>query len=118
MLEAARAHISDPTAIFTDAAQLDQAADYSFASGIFNVRFEEPVERWRDYVLATLRNMHEFSRCGFAFNLLTSYVDWKEDHLYYADPCFFFDFCKREFSRKVSLLHDTSLWEWTMIVRR
>jgi hypothetical protein len=59
----------------------------------------------------------ERSRRGFAFNLFTTYVDWKEDHLYYGDPGFFFDFCKRELSRSVALLHDYPLWEWTMVVR-
>ena len=68
--------------------------------------------------LATLDNLNAFSRKGFAFNLLTSYVDWKEGHLYYADPLFFFDYCKKKFSGRVALLHDYPLWEWTMLIRK
>lgn len=97
---------------------LSAAADYSFASGIFNVRLERDEESWQGYVLETLDRMHEHSEKGFAFNLLSSYVDYREDHLYYGDPCFFFDHCKRRYSRYVTLLHDYPLWEWTMLVRR
>jgi len=39
-------------------------------------------------------------------------------HLYYGDPCFFFDHCKRRYSRQVALLHDYGLYEFTIIVRK
>ena len=60
--------------------------------------------------------MNEKSLKGFAFNCLTSYVDYKEDHLYYGNPLFFFDFCKKNFSKYVTLIHDYKLYEWTMLV--
>jgi hypothetical protein len=59
----------------------------------------------------------EKSRLGFAFNLLTTFVDFRADGLFYADPCAFFRFCKQEISPDVVLLHDYPLYEWTMIVR-
>ena len=62
--------------------------------------------------------MAEQSRIGFSFNLLTSYVDWEEDHLYYGDPGVFFEYCKRKHSRFVTLLHDYPLYEWTIAVRK
>lgn len=98
-------------------AALDKIADYSFASGIFNVRLEQGDEAWREHVLVTIANMAECSSRGFAFNLLSTYVDYREDHLYYGDPLFFFDHCKRTFSRYVTLLHDYPLYEWTITVR-
>lgn len=103
---------------FSAAPTLEADADFGFASGIFNVRFDIEEGLWRDFVLGTMDNMNAYCRRGFAFNILTSYVDWREDHLYYADPCFFFDYCKRHYSRRVALLHDTELYEWTMIVRK
>ena len=93
-------------------------ADFTIASGIFNVKFSENDEAWMQYILKTLENMNHFSKYGFSFNVLTSYVDFKRDHLYYADPCFFFDYCKKNFSRWVSLYHDYPLWEWTIVVRK
>lgn len=97
---------------------IDQEADYSFASGIFNVRLQESESNWQSHIEQTLANMFEHSTRGFAFNLLSTYVDYREPHLFYGDPSYFFDFCKRRFSRYVSLLHDYPLFEWTMIVRK
>ena len=94
-------------------------ADYSVASGIFNVRLDQSDADWREYIVRTLEQMAATSRKGFAFNCLTSYSD--ADHmrpdLYYADPCWLFDLCKRRFSRNVALLHDYDLYEFTMLVR-
>ncbi len=98
--------------------KLNTIADYSFVSGIFNVRFEGNDDSWRKFIEETLKDLDKNSNKGFAFNVLTSYVDYKEPHLYYADPLYFFDFCKRNFSKKVSLLHDYDLWEWTIIVKK
>jgi hypothetical protein len=51
---------------------------------------------------------------------LTSYSD--EDkmraHLYYTDPTWAFDLCKRRYSRHVALLHDYGLYEFTILVRK
>jgi SAM-dependent methyltransferase len=94
-------------------------ADYTVASGIFNVKLDVPVDEWREYVVSTLETIAGLSVQGFAFNMLTSYsdADKMRDDLYYGDPRFFFDLCKREYSRHVALLHDYGLYEFTMIVR-
>lgn len=93
-------------------------ADYTFVSGIFNVKFDAKEDEWVEFVKKTLRNMNKYSKKGFSFNLLTSYVDYRKEDLYYADPSYFFDYCKKSFSKKVSLLHDYDLWEWTIIVKK
>jgi hypothetical protein len=64
--------------------------------------------------------MDRAGRKGFAFNCLTSYSDPERmrDDLYYGDPCYYFDLCKRLYSPQVSLLHDYGLWEFTIIVRK
>jgi SAM-dependent methyltransferase len=94
-------------------------ADYSVASGIFNVKLDASDEAWQSHVLATLDRLHELSTHGFAFNMLTSYSDrhLMRPDLYYADPAFVFDHCKRRYSRHVALLHDYGLWEFTILVR-
>lgn len=101
-----------------DSPELNKSADYSFASGIFNVRFEENEKKWLEYIKRTLANINNFSSKGFAFNLLSTYVDYRKEHLFYGDPLFFFDYCKKEFSPYVSLLHDYPLFEWTITVRK
>ena len=97
-----------------------EVTDYCVASGIFNVRLDRPEADWRLHVERTLEVMNDASRLGFAFNCLTSYsdADRKRDYLFYADPCEFFDLCKRRFSRQVALLHDYGLYEFTILVRK
>jgi SAM-dependent methyltransferase len=95
-------------------------ADYTVASGIFNVRLDVPARDWQEYMLLTIRQMSDLSYKGFAFNALTSYSDPQHvrPDLYYANPCFLFDYCKRNFSKQVALLHDYGLYEFTIIVRK
>jgi SAM-dependent methyltransferase len=95
---------------------LDRDVDYVFVSGTFNVRLSAPDDVWAGYIRSTLRALHARARRGLAFNLMTTWVDWRAEDLFYADPAEWFTFCRRELSRDVSLQHDYPLYEWTMIV--
>lgn len=94
--------------------------DFTVASGIFNMKLAARSSDWTDYVLRTLDRFDRLSRSGFSFNLLTSYSDPERmrPDLYYADPCFYFDQCKRRYSRNVALLHDYGTYDFTIIVRK
>lgn len=103
---------SDPSALVL--------ADYTVASGIFNVRMEFSDEAWLSYMLNTLDNLNLLSDKGFAFNALTKYSDaeFMRSDLYYADPTMLFDYCKTKYSKYVALLHDYPLYEFTIFVRK
>jgi SAM-dependent methyltransferase len=117
--EALALHPGEPPGAFRFGELAGESADYVVASGIFNVKQGTPDEVWRDYLVASLREMAGAARRGFAFNALTGYSDpeRRRPDLYYADPCWFFDHCKRHYSRHVSLLHDYGLYEFTILVR-
>ena len=97
-------------------------ADYLLAGSIFNNKFEAENEPWLQFILATLRRMNDLCVRGFSFNMLTRYSDEERmaqrPDLYFGDPLFFFDFCKRSFSRNVALLHDYGLYDFTILVRK
>ena len=116
----ARAEDLHPHSSFvTEEGELRQA-DYTVASGIFNVRLKTPETEWKKYILAVLETMNSLSKSGFAFNILSKYSDaeFMRSHLYYADPLFFFDHFKTNYSRFVTLLHDYPLYEFTILVRK
>jgi SAM-dependent methyltransferase len=120
MIEAARARYGAlPDCRFESNRAAVEPAMYTVASGIFNVKQDASDEEWRGYVHETIADLRRLSTRGFAFNALTSYSDpgRKRPDLYYADPLELFDYCKRHVSRFVSLLHDTPLYEFTLIVR-
>lgn len=121
MIASARAaHTSSSDVSFVDRSADLPAADYTIASGILNVRLDTAIDQWEQYVLETLDSIDRLSEKGFAFNALTKYSDpeFMRDTLYYADPSWLFDYCKRKFSRFVALLHDYPLYEFTLIVRK
>jgi SAM-dependent methyltransferase len=120
LLKAREIHKDRPYCTFTSLESELSPADYAVESGIFNIRLEYSYNEWTGYVIQTLQKMNNLSRKGFAFNMLTSYSDppYMKPHLYYADPCYYFDYCKRNFSRNVSLLHDYNLYDFTILVKR
>jgi SAM-dependent methyltransferase len=94
--------------------------DYVVASGIMNVRQETPEKVWEEFVIHTINELNKYSTKGFAFNVLTKYSDkeYMKNNLYYADPAYLFDYCKRNFSKHVALLHDYPLYEFTILVKK
>lgn len=91
-------------------------ADFSLVSGTFNVKFDVPSQDWESYVHAKLIELGNMSRLGFAFNLLSTKVDWQEPNLFYANPGDFINFVQENISGRVILFHDAPLFEWTMVV--
>ena len=94
--------------------------DYVIASGVFNVCGEQAFETWTKYVVDSFDRFNDLSRKGFASNFLTKYsdADKMRADLYYADPLYLFDYCKRNFSKNVALLHDYRIYDFTILVRK
>jgi len=113
-----RAGARDRSTFTTDSARLERA-DYVVASGVFNVKLESDAKVWEAYMHQTVDTLASLATRGFAFNALTSYSDpeKRRDNLYYADPRYWFDHCKRTYSRFVTLFHDYPLYEFTILVR-
>ena len=98
----------------------ESIANYSVASGIFNVKLNAKNHDWLNYIKYTIDIMNQKSNKGFAFNCLTSYSDRDKmrNDLYYADPSFLFDYCKKKYSKNVAILHDYDLYEFTVLIRK
>lgn len=118
--QAGHIHQDKPFCTFTHQVEQLTQADYVVESGIFNIRLDYDEAAWRDYVIETLDRMNSLSGKCFAFNMLTSYSDpeYMKPHLYYADPRFYFDYCKLHYSKNVALLHDYNLYDFTILVRK
>ncbi|MGV7224163.1 MAG: class I SAM-dependent methyltransferase [Nitrospinales bacterium] len=104
---------------FTSNADELCSADFTIACGVFNLKFDADPLTWIDYILDSLLSIARISKLGFGFNMLTKYsdADKMRPDLYYGDPLYFFDYCKRQFSRNVALLHDYELYDFTILVR-
>src|SRR3954454_3918281 len=111
-------HIAEAT--FTSDWESVAPTDFVVASGVFNVRLDVSNGVWQEYVSDTLAALNAKATLGWSVNFLTSYSDddRKRPDLYYADPAMIFDWCKRNASRSVCLLHDDELYEFTIGVLR
>ena len=69
---ARRRHRGKPKTRFTVARTLPRPADYTVASGIMNVKLDQPLDLWENFVRTTLEDMHRSSRLGFAVNFMTT----------------------------------------------
>ena len=120
MIEEATKHLTPDGRAFTTKESDLAPADYVVANGIFNKKQDIPDERWRQYMEEIVDRFDRLSLIGFAFNVLTLYsdVDRRRPDLHYADPNYWFDRCKRKYSKHVALLHDYPLWEFTILVRK
>jgi hypothetical protein len=95
-------------------------ADYSIASGIFNVKLKYSNSKWLSYILNSLRQLNLKSKKGFSFNILTKQADkvYMKNHLYYADPLFLYDYCIQHFSKSVTLKQNYNLYEFTILIKK
>jgi len=86
-----------------------------FSGGLY-LPGKVPQNEWIEFVYAIINKMWEMSNIGISFNLLTTYSDYKNNHLFYVDPTEMFNYCVNNFSRFVKLDHTYPLYEWTISV--
>jgi ubiquinone/menaquinone biosynthesis C-methylase UbiE len=102
-----------PEATFFATANLtqfaDESHDYVFMSGLFNFRIADNVA----FLHEMMRQSFRIARRGVAFNLLGSYVDFREEHLFYYREEEVFAFAK-SLTRFVNLRADYPLHEFTV----
>ena len=79
-----------------------EAFDYIFISGVFNNKIENNEGYYQDY----LRILWERTRKGLAFNMMSAYVDYYDDDLFYEKPEKVFSFVKQNLSPYVVLRND------------
>lgn len=120
MLNQAKKTYADLKANWISKLNTEDKFDYVLASGVFTLKMKWDNKSFEQYFFEKLNELNSISKKGFAFNCLTTYSDrhLMRDYLYYADPLKVFDYCKKNFSRHVSLIHDYPKYEFTIIVRK
>jgi SAM-dependent methyltransferase len=105
-------------ALFEVAAQSPRAADYSVASGIFNVKLSVAKERWIRFVQHSLDGIHATSSKGFAVNFLASLPQGTRGkaELYRTDAKTWAAFCRERYQAKVEILATYGMREFTLLV--
>ncbi len=83
--------------------------DYVFSSGILNHKIQDNMA----FARTLITKCFEYATKGAAINMMTSYVDFRDDYLYYYSPEEIFSFVK-SLTRFAALRHDYALYEFTI----
>jgi SAM-dependent methyltransferase len=120
MIEAARHRWKrTPCAAFAVGSECGGKADYSVASGVFNVRLGSPVTAWESYVESILSDLHASSRIGFSANFMSPLADETAgENLYRVEPERWIGFCTDKLGCDVERISGYGLPEFTLLVRR
>jgi SAM-dependent methyltransferase len=119
MVSAARAlHGRRRNARFECAAAPSRVADYTVASGTFNVRLARSDADWRRFVAATLHQIASTTRLAFAVNFIDAErAGGMPPELYCADPREWSDWCSSELGWTATVLRGYGLREFTLQCR-
>ena len=98
---------------------IPRQADYSVASGIMNVKLDQPMRFWALFVRTTLEAMCRTSRIGFAVNFMEApHPDAPPDQLYCPPPEQWAGFCQDSLRCAVTLVSGYGMREYTLLARR
>ncbi len=94
--------------------------DHLMVCGVFNNIMEDNDKFMKKLLLKT----YAAAEKAVSFNMMSTYVEFFDENLYYFDPVYVFDFCKKELSPLVVLKHDYVLgskgfpYEFTIHVKK
>ena len=108
-----------PDAGFIQATRPSRVADYSVASGIFNVQLDQPTDLWEAFIATTLRDLRAASRRGFAVNLMAPPAADQPPRpgLYRTAPDAWVRYCEETLGGGVTVLDAYGMREFTLLVR-
>lgn len=118
MVAACRDRVTDPRAKFLRKMWATKTADYSFASGTYNLNGSADEDDWRGYVEASLKQLWDKSNKALAFNMLRRDSDDQYPGLYYIDPEDMRCFLKKTLSESVEIFDERPLPDVTYFVRK
>jgi SAM-dependent methyltransferase len=121
MVDAARSrwgHV--PQTRFETASASLRMADYSIASGLFNVRLHHADTDWDPWVARTLRSLHAGSQIGFAVNFLSPPQPGESSPPALYRPAIeqWKSFCENDLESTVEPITGYGMREYTLLVRR
>ncbi len=104
-------------ATFSIGSECPDLADYSLASGVFNVKLDWPVEAWESYVKSILIDLRAKSRRGIAVNFMLPLDEPDSEHrLYRTLPDRWINLLE-ELGCSVEQISDYGLREYTLLAR-
>ncbi|MDD4914447.1 MAG: class I SAM-dependent methyltransferase [Methylococcales bacterium] len=99
-----------------DEQSLIPSHDYVLMNGVFNYKGDHSIEQMWDYCRQMLLKANTIATKGFAFNVVSKYVDWERDDLFHLSFDQLAAFLDEKISRNFIFRHDYGLFEYTIYV--
>jgi SAM-dependent methyltransferase len=90
--------------------------DYIILNGLFNSKRQHSFDDMFAYMLRLITATFAKARAGIAFNVMTKYVDWERDDLFYVRLDDMARVVVRDLSRHFVIRHDYGAFEYTVYV--
>lgn len=121
MVEACRERFGEDTAVVASVQEFALGAqrfDYVIAAGTFNLKLDRSPDEWREYLHTNIEAM--FSLCNVAtiVNLLSHFVDYTYDRIYYATPQEIAELAIRRLSQPYVIDQRCTPWDMTAVIYR
>lgn len=114
--QARRLHADRDDASFEAGSALRKRADYSVASGIFNVKLDQGTAAWEAFIAETLAHLHAMSARAFSVNFLSP-LPGAAPELYCTSPEPWANFCGEKLACDVEVIAGYGLREFTLVAR-
>ena len=113
-----KAHYPEMDFRFRDLADgpFEDKYDYLVFGGTFYHLAETPSQDFQKYIFSLIENAFSMSRRGVSFNLITEYVDYRRNDLFYCSMPKLLEFLNSRLSRFFTIHHNYPLYEYTVCV--
>lgn len=91
---------------------IDEKFDYVVMSGLFNLNAGQS----KEWVFKFIEKMFSFSDEALIFNMISDYVNYKEESIYYQNPQELLAFCLSNLSKRVTLAHHNLPFNFTICI--
>lgn len=99
--------------------EFGETFDYVVCNGVLTQKLQATGSAMESYARAIILKMYELCVSGAAFNLMTTYVNFMKDNLFYADPAETLAFCLSKLTNRVRIDHAYRLFfEYTTYLYR
>ena len=90
--------------------------DYVVINGVFTIKGGLSNAEMFEFVVSMLTKVKSLTRFGFAFNVMSKFVDWERDDLFHLSYDELAEYLTKNISRKFVIRSDYGLYDYTVYV--
>ncbi len=94
--------------------EISEKFDYIVLSGLFNLNYGQDIQ-WVEKMLSA---MYGLANKKVVFNAISTYVNFKQEEMFYIDPLEILDFALKNLSSRISLEHGVLPYNYLVVIEK